>query len=97
MFAVESLRRHCVKNWSLSLFIFVCLYVRVENRPRIFFFKCAFYCKCMRQSRPGIHEIASAVRPTPGVDISFPTDDLVMGVEPEADEQIRPTVYNNLT
>lgn len=51
----------------------------------------------MRQSRPGIHEIASAVRPTPGADIPVPTDDLVMGFEPEADEQIRPTVYNNLT
>lgn len=42
MFAVESLRRHCVKNWSLSLFIFVCLYVRVENRPRIFFLSVLF-------------------------------------------------------
>ncbi|CAM9693868.1 unnamed protein product [Bubo scandiacus] len=47
--------------------------------------------------RPGIREIASAVRLTPGADIPFPTDDLVMGVEPEADKQIRPTVYNNLT
>lgn len=51
----------------------------------------------MRQSRPGIREIASAVRPSPGADIPFPTDDLVVAVEPEADEQIRPVVYNNLT
>lgn len=51
----------------------------------------------MRQLRPGIHEIASAVRRAPGADIPFPSDDSVMGVEPEADEQIRPTVYNNLT
>ncbi|PKU33739.1 hypothetical protein llap_15957 [Limosa lapponica baueri] len=49
------------------------------------------------KSRAGIREIASAVRPTPGADIPFLTDDLVMGVEPEADEQIRPMVYNNLT
>lgn len=64
--------------------------MRDENRPRFFFFfKCAFYFKCMRQSRPGIREIASAVRPTPGADIPFPTDDLVMGVEPEADRQIK--------
>jgi len=51
----------------------------------------------MRQSRPGIREIASAVRRTPGEDIPFPTDDLVTGVESEAEEQIRRMVYNNLT
>lgn len=45
----------------------------------------------------GIREIASAVRATPGADIPFPADDLVMGVEPEADEQIRPAMNNNLT
>lgn len=69
----------------------------MRTGQNIFFLTCAFYFKCMRQSRPGIREMASAVRPTPGADIPFPADDLVMGVEPEADKQIRPIVYNNLT
>lgn len=37
MFAAQSFRRRRVKNCSLLFFIFLCLYVRDENRPRHFF------------------------------------------------------------
>lgn len=43
-----------------------------------------------------ICETAFAVTPAPGVDIPLPTDDLVMAVEPKADEQIMTAVDNNL-
>lgn len=39
-------------------------------------------------------ETAFAVTRTPGVDIPFPTEDLVMAVEPKDDEQIRAMVDN---
>lgn len=74
----------------------VSLYKRREQ-AKAGYLRCAFYCRCMRRSSLAVHEIASALRPAPGAAVSFPTDDLVMGAEPEAGEQIRTTVCNNLT